>query len=285
MIIIHIQILSTYSSALKDDLLLLVTPSFNAQRRPPRTTSLQIHLLTVLVPHRHHSYCKEDSDKSDISADPFGRGSTTQPTAFYNLPCNSDYAMASCSFEFIFDEIPQSTKDYCLRFPWFTTLVNDASLQPIRSPERRVEGQSGNAFLARTLNTKETIPACQSFYKSPSFVTIPGGPPNLGELQTFYSLGSGLDGHEGFCHGGSLSTAMDQTMGTLARAYPNTHPYTKYLHINFEKPLRTPGAVLCRVWLARIDGRKLWVSGRMEDGQGDLYVTAEALFVNVGPKL
>lgn len=193
--------------------------------------------------------------------------------------------MASCSFDFIFEEVPQSTKDCCIRFPWFITLTNDTSLQPIRSPERRIENQTGNAFLARTLNTKNTIPVCQSFYKSPPSVTILGDPPNLGELQTFYVLDSGLDGHEGFCHGGSLSTAIDQTMGTLARAYPNTDPYTKYLHINFEKPFRTPGAVLCRVWLSRIDGRKLWVSGRMEDGQGNLYITAEALFVNVRPKL
>lgn len=193
--------------------------------------------------------------------------------------------MASCIFDFVFEEVPQSTKDHCRQFPWFAALLNDTSLRPIRSVERRMENQSGNAFLARTLNTEDTIPACQSFYKSPSLVHVPGGPPNLGELQTFYSLNSGLDGHEGFCHGGSLSTAMDQTMGTLACSYPNTHPYTKYLHVNFEKPFRTPGAVLCRVWLTRIDGRKLWVSGRMEDAQGNLYMTAEALFVNVGPKL
>ena len=193
--------------------------------------------------------------------------------------------MVSCSFDFVFDEIPQSTKDHCLRYPWFTTLLNDASLQPIRSPERQIENQSGNAFLARTLNTKDTIPAYQSFYKLPSSVIIPSGPPNLGELQTFCSFDRGLDGHEGFCHGGSLSTVMDQSMGTLARAYPNTRPYTKYLHINFEKPLRTPGAVLCRVWLTRIEGRKLWVSGSMEDAQGTLYMTAEALFVNVRPKI
>lgn len=193
--------------------------------------------------------------------------------------------MASCSFDFVFEDIPQSTKDHCLRYPWFADLLNDASLQPIRSRFGRTENQSGNAFLARTLNTKDTIPACQSFYKFPSSVTISDGPSNLGELQTFYSLESGLDGHEAFCHGGSLFTAMDQTMGTLARAYPNTHPYTRYIHTNFEKPVPTPGAVLCRVWLTKIDGRKLWVSGRMEDGQGNLYMTAEAMFVNVKPKL
>ena len=224
-------------------------------------------------------------NKSNIFTNQFNEESTTQSTALHNLPCISSYAMPSCIFDFIFEEVPQSTKDHCLRFPWFTTLLNDASLQPIRSPERRIEGQTGNAFLARTLNTKDAIPACQSFYKTPSLVTVPGGPPNLGELLTFYSLGSGLDGHQGFCHGGSLSTAMDQTMGTLVRAYPNTHPLTKYLHVNFEKPIRTPGAAVCRVWLTKIDGRKMWVSGRMEDGQGNVYITAESLFVNVGPKL
>ena len=193
--------------------------------------------------------------------------------------------MASCGFEFIFEDVPQSTKDYCLRFPWFTTLLNDASLRPIRSPERRLENKSGNAFLARTLNTKDTISACQSFYKPPSATPIPTDPLQLGELQTFYSFDSGVDGHEGFCHGGILSTAMDQTMGTLARALPNTHPYTKCLHINFESPLPTPGAVLCRAWLTRMIGRNLWIEGRMEGSQGNLYGTAEALFVNIKPKI
>lgn len=195
--------------------------------------------------------------------------------------------MASCSFDFVFEEIPQSTKDHCLRFPWFKNLMNDASLQPIRSaePESRIEHPPGNAFFARTLNTKATIPVCQSFYKAPSRVTTPGGPPNLGELLDFYSLGSGLNGHRGFCHGGSLSTAMDQTMGTLVRAYVKTDSYTKNLNVTFEKPFPTPGALLCRVWLTRIDGRKLWVSGRMEDGQGNVYITAESLWIVVGPKL
>ena len=213
------------------------------------------------------------------------RGGTTQPNASPNLPHSSDYPMASCIFDFVFEEVPQSTKDYCLRFPWFATLLNDASLQPVRNLERWIKNQSGNAFLARTLNIKDTIPACQSFYKSPSRVHVPGGSPNLGELQTFYSLHSGLDGHEGFCHGGSLSTAMDSTMAALARSYPKTDPYTKYLHVIFRKLFRTPGAVLCRVWLTRKDGRKLWISGRMEDAQGNLYITAEGLFVDIGPKL
>ena len=193
--------------------------------------------------------------------------------------------MASCGLEFIFEDVPQSTKDYCLRFPWFTTLLNDASLRPIRSLERRLENGSGNALLARTLNTKDTISACQSFYKSPSSTPIPTDSLNLGELQTFYSLDSGLDGHEGFCHGGVLSTVMDQTMGTLACALPNTHPYTKCLHINFESPLRTPGAVLCRAWLTRIVGHKLWFSGSIEDSRGSLYLTAEAVFINVRAKI
>lgn len=195
--------------------------------------------------------------------------------------------MASRNFDFEFEEIPQSTKIHCLRFPWFTTLMNDASLQPIRSAvlESRLEHSPGNAFFARTLNTKDTIPVCQSFYKTPTHVTTPGGPLNLGELQDFYSLESGMNGHHGFCHGGSLSAAMDQTMGALVRAYVKTDPHTKYLNIEFVKPLATPGAVLCRAWLTRIEGRKLWVSGKMEDGQGNVYIAAEALFIVVGPQL
>lgn len=191
--------------------------------------------------------------------------------------------MTPFSFEFVFEDIPQGIKEHCLQYPWFATILSDPSRRPVRAPERQIE--TGNSLFAQTLNTSETLPVYQSFYKSPSVSSPTEDSMNLGEYQTFMCVGSGLDGHAGTSHGGVLSTAIDQAMGTLARSCPKSHPYTKYLHVNFKKPFRTPGAVLCRAWLTRIEGRKMWISGRAEDGHGNPYVTAEALFVNIGPQL
>lgn len=57
--------------------------------------------------------------------------------------------------------------------------------------------------------------------------------------------------------------------------------YTASLKIDFRRPVRTPGVLLCRSWLERREGRKLWVKGRVEDGQGGLYAEGESLWVEV----
>ncbi|MCJ1455697.1 hypothetical protein MMC28_006053 [Mycoblastus sanguinarius] len=200
--------------------------------------------------------------------------------------------MNSCIFNFIFDEVPPHIKEYCVQYPWFADLLNDASLRPIRTPGRQPDHTSTGdcELLGRTLNTGNTIPALQSFYQTPppagSAHTQSNIASNLGELLTFYTLGSGLDGYGGICHGGFLSTAIDHAMGTLARNYPGGNDtYTKYLHVDFKKPFYTPGAILCRAWITKIEGRKLWVCGAMEDNLGNPYITAESLFLKAGISL
>ena len=115
----------------------------------------------------------------------------------------------SCIFESYFEEVPQSTKDHCLQFPCFARLLNDDSLKPIQTPDRQPEPGTLCPFLSQTLNTEETAPACQSFYK-------------------------------------------------------------------------TPGAVLCRAWITKIEGRKLWVAGRIEDENGESYTTGKGLLLRGG---
>ena len=196
--------------------------------------------------------------------------------------------MCSCIFEFHFEPISQSTKERCLQYSWFTTLMQDPSLHPILTPGRQPESNGTICpFLSQTLNTETTIPACQSFYKAPAALTVSFHQPPLeqylGELQSFYVITSGLDGHRGVCHGGLLLAMLDHTMAVLARAYPGgINTYTKCLRIDLQKPLRTPGAVLCRAWITKVEGRKIWAVGRIEDEEGDSYTTGEGLFLKGG---
>jgi len=79
---------------------------------------------------------------------------------------------------------------------------------------------------------------------------------------------------------------IDHAMGTVARAYPSgAITFTKHMSLDFKKPFRTPAPALCRAWLTRIEGRKMWVSGSIEDAQGESYMTGESLFLMVKPQL
>ena len=194
--------------------------------------------------------------------------------------------MHSYAYNFVFQDIPDEIHKRCAQYPWFSALLNDATLKPMQTSGRRSDHTASSTLMSRTLNSEDTISACQSFFKIPSHTLTAGDELNLGEMQIFYCLGNGLDGHDGVCHGGFLSAALDHAMGSLARAYPaGTSIYTKYLHIDFIKPLPVPGPVLSRTWMTKVQDRKLWICGRMEDEQGHPYVTAEGLFVKPGLKL
>lgn len=204
------------------------------------------------------------------------------------------------TYDFIHETIPDNVKEKCLQFPWFANLIKDPSLKSIQTPGRQSDYDGDCALISRTLNTPDTVAACQSFFKSPSPSLSPSSssqqqkqdiptdeePANLGELQTFYCLGIGLEGHQGICHGGFLSMAIDHAMGSLARASSERKgSYTKSLHVDYRKPLYVRGPLLCRVWITKIQGRKLWIRGRMEGEDGEAYITAEGFFIRSGSRL
>ena len=75
-------------------------------------------------------------------------------------------------------------------------------------------------------------------------------------------------------------------MAVIARAYPGARAaYTRNLKIDFRKAMRTPGCVLLRVCLVKAEGKKMWVTGRVEDENGEAYLTAEGLFLKGGKSM
>ena len=186
--------------------------------------------------------------------------------------------MVPCAYNFVFEQIPEDVKERCLRYPWFAALIRDNSLKSILTPGRQPDQYRRYTFISRTLNSQNTISACQSWYKQPSSASTIDDPLNLGELQVFCCLSDGVEGHNGICHGGFLSALIDHFMGLLAHLYPGgASTFTRYIHVDFRKQCPVPGAILCRVWISKIEGRKLWIKGRIEDEQADAYVTAEGL--------
>lgn len=182
---------------------------------------------------------------------------------------------------------------------WCLQVLRDPTLQPIATPSRLPKATTEDSFVAETLATDSTISAWQSFYKmhrpseseSESESDSNGSDsPVAGELITLLALGRGMNGHVNIIHGGLLATILDDTMGMVAGLHqsPGMSTYTATVSISYKKPVPAPGAIICRTWLEkRSGGRKLYLRGRIEGGDGDraLYADAESLWVEVKRKL
>lgn len=95
------------------------------------------------------------------------------------------------------------------------------------------------------------------------------------------SVGSDLDGMAGRAHGGFSSLILDQLGGSCAnQAVPNAiPPATATLTVDFKAPVLTPCVVLARAWVVEITGRKTWIQGVLQDGDGKVFATARGLFI------
>ncbi|OCT46654.1 thioesterase family protein [Cladophialophora carrionii] len=101
------------------------------------------------------------------------------------------------------------------------------------------------------------------------------------EICNLLSLGSGIDGKSGRAHGGFNALVLDQITGMTASVISGTFaPATATMTVDYKAPINTPGVVLCRCWAVERQGRKTWLKGRIEDGEGNLLASARALFID-----
>ncbi|KAE8442340.1 hypothetical protein EG329_003473 [Mollisiaceae sp. DMI_Dod_QoI] len=181
--------------------------------------------------------------------------------------------------------------------PWAIKLFEDPTLKPFVNDSRIVKSHTGDTFCARTLATEDTIAAWQSFYRLPSTPssatqsssssssptsTSSSSDKNV-EILSILKLGSGVNGHRDICHGGFVSLLLDEVLGSIAESQRvgDQSTMTAYLKVDYKAPVRTPGTVLCRAWLEKREGRKMWIKGTVEDGRGQALALGDALFVIV----
>jgi thioesterase superfamily protein 4 len=175
----------------------------------------------------------------------------------------------------------QQTKSEFSSTPWALKLFEDPTLRPFTSSSR-VPPQSSSStretFVSRTLSTPDTISAWQSFFKLPT-----SSKPS--EVLYLLKLGSGLNGHHNLAHGGFVSVVMDDVIGNAVdfERPKDKSTMTAYLKVDYRKPVKTPGVLLARGWLERMEGRKMWGRGTIEDGEGNVLADGEALFLVVEP--
>ncbi|KAF5377005.1 hypothetical protein D9615_007322 [Tricholomella constricta] len=100
------------------------------------------------------------------------------------------------------------------------------------------------------------------------------------ESYVFTHVGRGLCGHDGIIHGGLLATLLDETLARTAIAnLPEKVGVTAQLTLNYRAPTRADQFIVIRTFLTEAKGRKVTVTGHVEDLDGTLLVEASATFV------
>jgi acyl-coenzyme A thioesterase PaaI-like protein len=95
------------------------------------------------------------------------------------------------------------------------------------------------------------------------------------------TLGPAFEGAPGRAHGGVIAALLDETMGVV-HVLNEALAYTAQLDITFIAPTPIGEPIVARAWLARREGRKLYIHASLHAGEVEL-ARARALFIAVDP--
>lgn len=181
------------------------------------------------------------------------------------------------------ENVPQEEVDHFETIHWCRETLDDPAFRIISMSRTVTQPGFGHSLMGDTLNTDTTIPHLLSFYRKPDLQQ-----ELLGEVRRFYTFGRGLNAHPDLLHGGIIANILDSTMGNVVgqELRINGRMFTVALNISYKKPVTTPGTVLARAHIIRMDGRrKIWVHGSVEDGTGGIHATAEGMWLNADAKM
>lgn len=168
--------------------------------------------------------------------------------------------------------------------PWCLAIANDPAWKLIPTLSLAQDPASTeNSLLAETLSTTRGIRAVQTYLKQrPDHAEQ----QDRTEVRMMFSLGDGVDGIAGTCHGGLIGLMLDEVTGQLAsEVFGRYNIITAGLQVVYKRKISTPTAVLCSAWLGEVKGRKARVEGRIEDGLGGVYATGQTVFVALDRRL
>jgi acyl-coenzyme A thioesterase PaaI-like protein len=97
------------------------------------------------------------------------------------------------------------------------------------------------------------------------------------------TLGRAFEGAPGRAHGGVIAALLDETMGVV-HVLNEALAYTAQLDIKFIAPTPIGEPITARAWLARREGRKLYIQASLRAGDAEL-ASADALFIEIDPSL
>ena len=81
-------------------------------------------------------------------------------------------------------------------------------------------------------------------------------------------------------HGGSMAAVLDEALGSAC--WVAGHPVVAAeLNTKFKNMLPLGRVYTAEAWVERVDGRKIYPTGHIIDGQGTVYAEATGVFVEM----
>ncbi|RYC55646.1 hypothetical protein CHU98_g10562 [Xylaria longipes] len=164
--------------------------------------------------------------------------------------------------------------------PWCARHLQGERIVAGPSPSRTLKSSGEDSLFADTLNSERGIVRMLRVYEEPLSPT-----ERVDEVKAFLTLGNGLNGWPNVCHGGLVTTILDEVIGMLVpinreRGQMPAGTYmTAYLNTTFVKPVPTPATILTRTWFTKVEGRKYFTEGTIEDENGVILARADALYI------
>ena len=178
------------------------------------------------------------------------------------------------------DQVPEV--EVFQSIPWCQSFLQDPNYE-IESTSSRIykHNTREDALLAETLKTDDTIKGWVSLYRRPT-----ESQPLKDEVRALLSLSPGLNGYPRVCHGGIVATILDEVLSILVsvcRRAQGRHGdnVTAYLKMTHVKPEPTPGVLLVKGKIHKIERRKNFANAEIVNEQGVVLAKAEGLFVSV----
>ncbi|KIW94619.1 uncharacterized protein Z519_04595 [Cladophialophora bantiana CBS 173.52] len=180
------------------------------------------------------------------------------------------------------DSTPQATLDHFQSIPWCLPHLADPAFRRVSMSRTLTQPGNGHSLMAETWNTDRTITHLLSMYRRPDPAR-----GQTGEVRRFYTFGTGMNAHPNTLHGGVIATILDSTMGNVIgqQLRDPAATFTVALNVSYRKPVTTPGTIMARSWITKVDGRKIWVHGVVEDGSGNLHAEADGMWLRAKAKL
>lgn len=165
---------------------------------------------------------------------------------------------------------------------------------------------SKDQLFRHVLNKAEAVPACVGFYTRTSTLNSDLGGSRqkasrllLDSASMIFDLQTGVNGFQGWTHGGLLAALIDEAMGSyfyinyrlqaeekLQQTLPEdvmdltaVNTVTARMDMKLKKPLPTPAIVLVKVTLMEISGRKIFVETTIEGETGLQYAACDATWI------
>jgi acyl-coenzyme A thioesterase THEM4 len=176
--------------------------------------------------------------------------------------------------------------NYFKSVPWCRTIIENPTYHTSPTNSRVPKGSTEDSYFAETLQTDRTIRKCLTLNTAPDDTLD----PPINEVVTFFELGNGVNGFPNISHGGFVATLLDEEMGILLSVNQDylhkekgegvdMTSMTAYLNMKYLAPVVTPGIVLGRAKVVKVEGRKIYIRGALEDSEGKELTVAECLFI------